>query len=94
MPIDYCDQSAWDKAGHRLYVVCMSGTFEVPVSLSPFKLGEPRRLFSKGRAHFMWLYSSTRDQFLTIKQTNLRNTAIVAFNWFEELDRMMAGSAR
>lgn len=88
-----CTGSEWSDSQNELFLYCLDGTYVVPVSNDPeFTLGEPERLFEKNPLISNSKYSSSRDEFIRVKQINSNNRFVVVLNWFDELDRLTVGS--
>lgn len=84
-----CIRSEWSDNQNELFLFCLDGTYVVPVANDPqLTLGEPERLFEKDPLISDGNYSSSRDEFIRVKQINSNNRFVVVLNWFDELDRL------
>ena len=84
-----CTRSEWSDSQNELFLFCADGTYVVPVANDPeLTLGEPERLFEKKPMISNGNYSSSRDEFIRVKQINSNNRFVVVLNWFDELDRL------
>jgi hypothetical protein len=93
LPLDGCIRGEWPSEDEIL-AHCESGRYAVAVSTtSGLSLEEPRLLHTPAPNAFVARYSPEREQFLSVKQLNLNNTAVVVTNWFDELDRLLAADS-